>query len=216
MRSKFDHQLNDLDKDLSIMGSLCEEAITLSLDILKDDEFHLAEQVSETARRIDHLERDIESQCLKLLLRQQPVAKDLRRISAALKMVYDMKRIGAQSGEMASIMSQKHIVSGPEVELLEDMTKRVSTMVTASIDAFVEEDVEKAQKVIQDDEKVNQQFDTIKKKLITYFSQPNADGEYAVDLLMVAKYVERIGDHTVNIAKWVLYSITGQLDGDSA
>lgn len=216
MRSKFDHQLNDLNKNLIVMGALCEEAITTSFEILKEDEFHLSEQVAETARRIDHLERDIESQCLKLLLRQQPVAKDLRRISAALKMVYDMKRVGAQSGEMASIIAQKHIISGQEVDLLQEMTKCVTKMVTESIDAFVEEDMAKAQKVIQDDEKVNQQFDTIKKRLITYFSQPNADGEYAVDLLMVAKYVERIGDHTVNIAKWVLYSITGRLDGDSA
>ncbi|MGT2929100.1 phosphate signaling complex protein PhoU [Streptococcus dentasini] len=216
MRSKFDHQLNDLNKNLIVMGALCEEAITTSFEILKEDEFHLSEQVAETARRIDHLERDIESQCLKLLLRQQPVAKDLRRISVALKMVYDMKRVGAQSGEMASIIAQKHIISGQEVDLLQEMTKCVTKMVTESIDAFVHEDRQKAQQVIVMDEQVNQQFDTIKERLITYFSQPDADGEYAVDLLMVAKYVERIGDHTVNIAKWVLYSITGQLDGDTA
>lgn len=196
------------------MGALCEEAMTLSLDILKDEDFQLVQQVVEIARRIDHLEGDIESQCLKLLLRQQPVAKDLRRISAALKMVYDMKRVGAQSGEMALIIAQKHITSGAEVDLLQEMTKGVAKMVTQSIDAFVDEDMEKALEVIQRDDQVNQQFDTIKERLISYFSQPDADGEYAVDLLMVAKYVERIGDHTVNIAKWVCYSITGQLDGE--
>lgn len=215
MRSKFEHQLNDLNKDLILMGALCEESIAKSLDILEDQEFVLVNNVSEIAKQIDQLERDIEAQCLKLILRQQPVAKDLRRISAALKLVYDMKRIGAQSAEVASIIDQKHIKSGQEVDILQDMARFVVQMVTDSIDAFVHEDEDLAHQVIQKDEHVDQQFDTIKRGLISYLGQTEPDGEHAIDLLMVSKYIERIGDHTVNIAKWVLFSITGQLDGET-
>ncbi|MGT2636975.1 phosphate signaling complex protein PhoU [Streptococcus ratti] len=216
MRSKFENQLNELNKDLILMGALCEEAISKSLDILEDDEFYLVNNVSEIASQTDQLERDIESQCLKLLLRQQPVAKDLRRISAALKMIYDMKRIGSQSAEIASIIALKHIKSGQkEVQLLQEMARFVVQMVTDSIDAFVRDDEALAQEVIIKDSHVDQQFDTIKAELITYFTKADADGEYAIDVLMVSKYIERIGDHAVNIAKWVLFSITGQLDGEA-
>ncbi len=216
MRSKFENQLNELNKDLILMGALCEEAISKSLDILEDDEFYLVNNVSEIAAQTDQLERDIESQCLKLLLRQQPVAKDLRRISAALKMIYDMKRIGSQSAEIASIIALKHIKSGQkEVQILQEMARFVVQMVTDSIDAFVRDDEALAQEVIVKDSHVDQQFDTIKEGLITYFTEADADGEYAIDALMVSKYIERIGDHAVNIAKWVLFSITGQLDGEA-
>lgn len=216
MRSKFENQLNELNKDLILMGALCEEAISKSLDILEDDEFYLVNNVSEIAAQTDQLERDIESQCLKLLLRQQPVAKDLRRISAALKMIYDMKRIGSQSAEIASIIALKHIKSGQkEVQILQEMARFVVQMVTDSIDAFVRDDEALAQEVIAKDSHVDQQFDTIKEGLISYFTEPDADGEYAIDVLMVSKYIERIGDHAVNIAKWVLFSITGQLDGEA-
>ena len=151
---------------------------------------------------------------MKLLLRQQPVAKDLRRVSAALKMVYDMKRIGAQAAEMGEIVNQGHIHQGQELKHLQTMVSHVVDMVTNSIDAFVHDDEELANQVIQNDNTIDAEFDTIKMDLMAYFAGEEVDGEHAIDVLMVAKYLERIGDHTVNIAKWVIFSITGQLDGD--
>ena len=221
IRSRFEHQLHDLNTNLIVMGTLCEDIISKSLVPLEEDDFYLVNNVSKTFQKIEQLERDIEEQCLKLLLRQQPVAKDLRRISAALKMVYDMKRIGAQSAEIAEIIALNHIQSGQELLVLRDMVSHVIQMVTDSIDAFVHEDEDLAQKVIAKDDYVDQQFDTIKVELIRYFSEAAAsadatsDGEHVLDMLMVAKYLERIGDHTVNIAKWVIFSITGQLDGET-
>ncbi len=221
IRSRFEHQLHDLNTNLIVMGTLCEDIISKSLVPLEEDDFYLVNNVSKTFQKIEQLERDIEEQCLKLLLRQQPVAKDLRRISAALKMVYDMKRIGAQSAEIAEIIALNHIQSGQELLVLRDMASHVIQMVTDSIDAFVHEDEDLAQKVIAKDDYVDQQFDTIKVELIRYFSEAatsadaTSDGEHVLDILMVAKYLERVGDHTVNIAKWVIFSITGQLDGET-
>ncbi len=214
IRSKFESQLNELNKDLILMGALCEDVISMSLKALEDADFQEIKEVTESYQQIEHLERDIESQCLKLLLRQQPVAKDLRRISAALKMVYDLKRIGAQSAEVAEIVSLGHILPGQELERLKKMLGHVVDMVTNSIDAFVHEDEILANQVIQKDKTINEEFDTIKKSLMNYFSGAAVDGEHAIDVLMVAKYIERIGDHTVNVAKWVIFSITGQLDGE--
>ena len=221
IRSRFEHQLHDLNTNLIVMGTLCEDIISKSLVPLEEDDFYLVNNVSKTFQKIEQLERDIEEQCLKLLLRQQPVAKDLRRISAALKMVYDMKRIGAQSAEIAEIIALNHIQSGQELLVLRDMASHVIQMVTDSIDAFVHEDEDLAQKVSAKDDYVDQQFDTIKVELIRYFSEAatsadaTSDGEHVLDILMVAKYLERVGDHTVNIAKWVIFSITGQLDGET-
>lgn len=181
---------------------------------MKKDDSYLVNNVVKTYQKIERLERDIEEQCLKLLLRQQPVAKDLRRVSAALKMVYDMKRIGAQAAEIGEIVNQGHIQPGPELEYLQKMVGHVVGMVTTSIDAFVYDNEEMANQVVRYDNTVDQDFDTIKVNLMTYFSGKDVDGEHAIDVLMVAKYIERIGDHTVNIAKWVIFSITGQLDGD--
>ena len=221
IRSRFEHQLHDLNTNLIVMGTLCEDIISKSLVPLEEDDFYLVNNVSKTFQKIEQLERDIEEQCLKLLLRQQPVAKDLRRISAALKMVYDMKRIGAQSAEIAEIIALNHLQSGQALLVLRDMASHVIQMVTDSIDAFVHEDEDLAQKVIAKDDYVDQQFDTIKVELIRYFSEAatsadaTSDGEHVLDILMVAKYLERVGDHTVNIAKWVIFSITGQLDGET-
>ena len=181
IRSKFTNQLNDLNKEIIFMGALCEDIIGKSLPPLTDGQELSLEGISETYHKIEEMERDIEEKCLKLLLRQQPVAKDLRRISSALKMVYDMKRIGAQSYEIAEIYGTEN----------------------------------QAHQVIQQDKTVNQEFDTIKKQLVLSFSVPDVEGEYPIDVLMVAKYLERIGDHAVNIAKWVLFSITGHLDGEA-
>jgi phosphate transport system protein len=218
IRSRFENQLHDLNTNLIVMGTLCEDIIAKSLVPLEEDDFYLVNNVGKTYQKIEQLERDIEEQCLKLLLRQQPVATDLRRISSALKMVYDMKRIGAQSAEVAEIIGLNHIQTGRELETLREMASHVIQMVTDSIDAFVHEDEKLANQVIAKDDYVDQHFDTIKKELIRYFkdtSETVGDGEHVLDILMVAKYLERIGDHTVNIAKWVLFSITGQLDGET-
>ena len=214
MRSKFENQLQELNKNVIFMGALCEDVISKSVQFLKHDDSELVDDVIETYHRIEQLERDIAEQCLKLLLRQQPVAKDLRRVSAALKMVYDMKRIGAQAAEMGEIVNQGHIHQGQELKHLQTMVSHVVDMVTNSIDAFVHDDEELANQVIQNDNTIDAEFDTIKMDLMAYFAGEEVDGEHAIDVLMVAKYLERIGDHTVNIAKWVIFSITGQLDGD--
>lgn len=214
MRSKFENQLQELNKNVIFMGALCEDVISKSVQFLKHDDSELVDDVIETYHRIEQLERDIEEQCLKLLLRQQPVAKDLRRVSAALKMVYDMKRIGAQAAEMGEIVNQGHIHQGQELKHLQTMVSHVVDMVTNSIDAFVHDDEELANQVIQNDNTIDAEFDTIKMDLMAYFAGEEVDSEHAIDVLMVAKYLERIGDHTVNIAKWVIFSITGQLDGD--
>ena len=212
IRSKFENQLKELNKDLILMGALCDEVIAKSVEALTDENYHMINPVSKTANKIDRLERDIEGQCLKLLLRQQPVAKDLRYISAALKMVSDMKRIGAQSAEIAEIVNLGHIQAGEELKLLQKMAIYVAQMVTDSIDAFVQDNLETAKEVIEHDNNVNKYFDKMKAMLVKYFADEDGDGEHAVDVLMVAKYLERIGDHAVNVSKWVIYSITGDLD----
>lgn len=217
IRSRFASQLNDLNKEIIFMGALCEDIIGKSLGALTNSNDVYLDDISETYHKIEQMERDIEERCLKLLLRQQPVAKDLRRISSALKMVYNMKRIGAQAYEIAEIVSLGHIIqgSGSERDQLNSMSNNVISMLTKSIDAFIYDNEEQAHQVIEQDRTVNQEFDTIKKQLVLYFSVQDVDGEYPIDVLMIAKYLERIGDHTVNIAKWVLFSITGNLDGEA-
>lgn len=213
MRPKFDEQLDLLNKELITMGALCEEAIAMSAKALTEEEPALAKKVPERSVQIDHKEREIETMCLKLLLQQQPVAKDLRVVSSALKMVTDMARIGVQSAEIAEIITLENIRSTDDTEILHDMSVAVIKMVTDSIDAFVKKDRKMAEAVIDYDNVVDTFFNQVKKMLIDLLGRQQADGEYAIDLLMIAKYFERIGDHAVNIAKWVLFSITGNKEG---
>lgn len=213
MRSKFDEQLDLLNKELITMGALCENVIAMSAKALVEGNPSLARSVPELSARIDQKEREIETMCLKLLLQQQPVAKDLRTISSALKMVTDMERIGHQSGDIAEIITMANIRAANDTQDVHDMSVAVIKMVTNSIDAFVKKDKKMAKSVIDYDDVVDGFFDRVKKMLIDRFSKPEADGEYAIDLLMIAKYFERIGDHAVNIAKWVLFSITGNKEG---
>ncbi|WP_025729935.1 phosphate signaling complex protein PhoU [Atopobacter phocae] len=213
MRSKFDHQLLELNNDLIVMGSLCEDIIKKSLHSIIDTDALVMNEIIKTNQQIEQLEREIEGRCLKLLLRQQPVAKDLLNISAALKMVYDLKRIGAQSTEIADIVSQNHIQTSEDLRSIRHMSTDVIAMVTDSIDAFVNQDADLAHQVIEKDSQVDREFDRMKAVLIEYFSQKVSDGEHAIDLLMIAKYIERIGDHAVNVAKWVLFSLTGEFYG---
>ena len=213
MRLKFDEQLDLLNKELITMGAFCENVIALSAKALTEGNPTLAKSVPDLSVQIDHKEREIETMCLKLLLQQQPVAKDLRVVSSALKMVTDMARIGDQSADIAEIITLANIHATDDTQVIHDMSVAVIKMVTDSIDAFVKKDMQMAKAVIDYDDVVDSFFDKVKKMLTQLFSKPETDGEYAIDLLMIAKYFERIGDHAVNIAKWVLFSITGNKEG---
>ena len=209
MRSKFDEQLALLNRELIEMGALCEEVIALSSKALTELDKTLAAKVAPLDTEIDQKERTIESMCLKLLLQQQPVARDLRQISAVLKMITDMERIGDQAEDIAEIISFIDGHTSENDTLMREMAKAVIQMVTESVDAYVKHDIALAEKVIADDDIVDDYFDSVKKKLIGSIARNPGDGEYALDILMIAKYFERIGDHATNIAEWVIFSITG-------
>ena len=209
MRSSFDSQLRQLNNELIEMGALCEEAINLSAKALAEGSAKIAGGVAPIDNEIDKMERDIETLCLKLLLRQQPVAGDLRQISAALKMITDMERIGDQAEDIAEIICFLKEEDRKEDILLPEMAKASIGMVTESVDAFVKRDIMLAEKVIKDDDIVDRYFDRVKEDLIRKIADDPKDGEYAIDLLIIAKYYERIADHAVNIAKWVIFSVTG-------
>ncbi len=209
MRSKFDEQLSTLNRELITMGALCENAIAKSAKALAERDLALARSVPDLSVQIDEKERQIEGLCLKLLLQQQPVATDLRVISAALKMVTDMERIGDNSGDIAEIITVAELTAADETEDISAMARAVIKMVTDSLDAFVAQDVAAAQAVIAYDDVVDGYFSKVKKLLIQRVRSAETDAEQALDLLMIVKYLERIGDHAVNIAKWVVFSITG-------
>ncbi len=210
MRSRFDEQLNILNTEMIEMGALCEEAIALASKALTTGDVSLAEKVEPISSDIDHKERDIESRCMKLLLQQQPVAKDLRQISAALKMITDMERIGDQAEDIAEIITYLEGKTAEETVHIRDMAAETIVMVTDSVDAYVKKDTELAKSVIVHDDKVDEYFDKIKTSLIKMIAESPENGEYALDLLMIAKYFERIGDHATNIAEWVIFSVTGE------
>ena len=210
MRIKFDEQLETLNKKLTEMGELIESAIGTALQALETQDVKLAEQVLETEEEVNHREEDIQGFCLKLLVQQQPVASDLRLISAALKMITDMERISDQAADISEIVIM--LGGAPYIKKLEhipEMAKATVKMVTEAIDAFVKEDLALARSVIQSDDIVDDLFDRVKFELIELIRKDSSNGEQAVDLLMIAKYFERIGDHAVNIAEWVEFAITG-------
>lgn len=213
MRSKFDEQLELLHKELIGMGALCENAIAMAAKALAEGNTRIACEVPELSAEIDKKERDIETMCMKLLLQQQPVAKDLRVISSALKMVTDMERIGDNSGDIAEIVTVANITASDNTSHIQDMARATIRMVTDSIDAFVKKDIDLANAVIVYDDVVDGFFDEIKTDLIEKLGDPKANGEKVLDLLMIAKYFERMADHAAEIAKWVLFSITGKKEG---
>lgn len=210
MRSRFDEQLAILNRELIDMGALCEEAIALAAKALTDKDKTMAAKVAAMDAEIDQKERNIESMCLKLLLQQQPVARDLRQISAALKMITDMERIGDQAEDISEIVITLDGRYAENSALLKGMAESTIQMVTESVDAYVKRDTALAQQVIKMDDIVDDYFDQVKAELISKIAGEPADGEYALDLLMIAKYLERIGDHAVNIAEWVIFSVTGR------
>lgn len=209
MRNRFDEQLFELNREIIEMGAMCEEAIASVSKALAKGDVELAAKVKAGSGVIDQMERDIESRCMKLLLHQQPVARDLRLISAALKMITDMERIGDQAEDIAEIVTflNGHTMNG--MELIAEMANATIEMVSSSVDAFVHKDVELANKVIAQDDIVDDYFSRVKCSIIGLIAENAAEGEFALDLLMVSKYFERIGDHATNIAEWVIYSVTG-------
>ena len=208
MWNRFDTQLELLNKELIEMGALCEELIRLSRKALLEDKDYI-----ETARskemEVDRMESDIENLCMKLLLKQQPVARDLRSVSSALKMISDMERIGDQSLDIIEIVEYVKKCDKESKQYIEEMSNAAGKMVSDSVEAFVRKDEELAKEVIASDDKVDLLFDLMKKRLIEIISKEQADGEMYIDLIMIAKYYERIGDHATNIAEWVLYYLTG-------
>jgi len=208
MRSRFDEQLALLNKELIQMGALCEEAIACSAKALTGER-SLAQRVSSLEVEIDQKERDIESLCLKLLLRQQPVAHDLRQISAALKMITDMERIGDQADDIAEIVLSLDGRISENFGHIQEMAQTATEMVTGSVDAYVKRDVDLARAVMVRDDELDEAFLYLKSSLIGLIAREAEEGEYALDLLMIAKYFERIGDHAVNIAEWVEFAATG-------
>ena len=211
MRNKFEEQLDLLNDMLIEMGTLIETAIALSTQALREQDAVLAKQAIEYDTQVDQIEKDIEALCLRLLLQQQPVARDLRLISAALKMITDMERIGDQAADIAEITVL--LAGKPYIKKLvhiPQMATATVKMVTDSIDAFVRKDLELARAVIAYDDEVDELFGKVRTDLIALIHTDIENGEQALDFLMIAKYFERIGDHAVNIAEWVVFSITGK------
>ena len=209
MRNLFDSQLNTLHRKLIEMGSACETAIDLAVKALLEGNADIAHEAASHDREIDQMERDIEAICLKMLLQQQPVARDLRQISAAMKIITDMERIGDQAEDIGEIVPFLNGRTGVECEDIRLMAETAQQMVRSSIDAYVNQDMALVKKVIDMDDIVDDAFDRTKETLIHMISSNREDGQYCLDLLMIAKYLERIGDHATNIAEWVAFSITG-------
>ncbi len=216
MRSRFDMQLEQLKLEMTSMGMLCENAIAKASHALLNCDVKAAGELPELLNHVTQKERDIETICLRLLLQQQPVARDLRTVSAALKMVTDAQRIGTQSGDIAEIVAMGYIREITEGLPIREMATAVISMVTDSIDSFVKQDGNLSRSVIKYDDVVDDYFNSIKHSLVQRLKTQEGSSEAMVDLLMVAKYFERIGDHAVNIAKWVLFSLTGSLEFESA
>ena len=201
MRNRFDNQLAEMNNELISMGALCENAIASAVKALLEGDIKLAAAAIRIDQEIDRKEREIESMCLKLLLQQQPVASDLRLISSVLKMITDIERIGDQASDIAEIVTYLSGACGHNTH--------IDQMVTNSLDAFVRRDLTLAWSVIEYDDVVDRLFDECKSDLIAQIAQNPEDGELVLDVLMIAKYLERIGDHATNIAEWVEFSITG-------
>ena len=217
MRSRFDNQLAELNRELIEMGAMCEESIGMALKALMEGDKALAKKVAGLDVAIDQKERSIESMCLKLLLQQQPVARDLRRISASLKMITDMERIGDQTADIADIVIATKSTEEKNLKDINRMAEATVKMVRDSVSAYVQKDLELARKVMDADDEVDDLFDLVKGDLVKFISDHKGSaGDEAIDLIMIAKYLERIGDHATNIAEWVEFSITGIHAGGTA
>ena len=219
MRMHLEEQLQQLNLEMIKMGVLCEEAIQSSIEALfgsgddAEEMKRMCEKVRTADDEIDHKERELESLCMKILLRQQPVASDLRIVSSVLKMISDLERIGDQASDIAELAQYIVHTDLAQKIKIRDMASESAAMVTDCIDAFVSKDIEGCRKVYVHDDIVDAMFTEVKDEIIALIQSDNSDGEACIDLLMTAKYLERIADHAVNVAGWVEYSITG-LHGD--
>ena len=211
MRNRFDEQLALLNKEIISMGSMIEQSIEMAVDALIHQDVKKAQKAMDSDKEIDHQEKEIENLCLRLLLQQQPVARDLRVISAALKMITDMERIGDHAtdlSELTIVMAGKPYIK--KLEHIEQMAKETMVMLISSLEAYVNKNMDQAREVIEHDDVVDDLFVKVKTDLIALIHENADNGEQAADLLMAAKYFERIGDHATNIAEWVIFSITGK------
>ncbi|MEE1007579.1 MAG: phosphate signaling complex protein PhoU [Agathobacter sp.] len=208
MRSKFDEQLNFLNNEMTLMGTMIEESIAKAIDALVKQDVELAKKIMAGDEEIDREQKKIENICFNLLIQQQPVAKDLRTITAAMKMVTDMERIGdhaADISEMTIMLADKPMLN--HIEHINKMASQTVLMLNLSIEAYVEKDMGKANVVISKDDIVDELFIEVKNDIINLIHENPQKGEQATDMLMIAKYFERIGDHATNIAEWVIYSL---------
>ena len=208
MRSKFDEQLAELNREMSEMGRMIVQSITMAIEALTDKDEKRAKSIMEGDVEVDHEQKKIETICFNLLIQQQPVARDLRTVTAAMKMVTDMERIGDHAADISEItifMGKNSYIE--KLKHIREMASETVLMLNHSIEAYVERNQEKAKEVIEHDDIVDSLFDDVKRDIIQLIQKNPEDGQEATDLLMVAKYFERIGDHATNIAEWVLYSL---------
>lgn len=211
MRNRFDRQLEKLNEDLIEMGTMIECAISCAIKAISENNAEMAQAVMKSDEEINHKEREIESLCLKLLLQQQPVAKDLRLISSALKMITDMERIGDQASDICEVGLKSNDFSNIQLpQYIKEMAVYAINMVNESIDAFVKKDLELAQNVKKADSKLDDLFNQTKTDLVRTIEENSAGSNEAIDIFMIAKYLEKIGDHACNIAEWVIFSIKGE------
>ena len=215
MRDFYEEQLNELHTQMIAMGGLCEKAISNATKALTDGDLQLAEEIMKNDAIINRQERDIESLCMKLILHQQPVAGDLRRVSAALKMVTDMERIGDQAADIADIVIDMNEKLPDQFLHICKMGVAAMKMVTDSVNAYVDGDLELARQVIRDDDIVDGLFLKVRGEILDAIRDGSSKGEEVLDLFMITKYYERIGDHATNIAEWVEYSITGERSNEN-
>lgn len=213
MREVFERQMESLNDQLTQMGKLCVVAIQTATQALQDGDMETARRVIEADYEIDQSEKDIENLCLKLLLEQQPVARDLRQISAALKMITDMERIGDQASDIAEIIISARMSEATDFPRIEEMSKEASKMVADSVAAYVDHNQALAEKVMENDDVVDRMFAGVRTELVHRIAslreKDEKSAQHAIDIIMVAKYLERIADHATNIAEWVSYSVSG-------
>ena len=210
MREHYTAQLETLNTNMIQMGALCEDAISAAIQSLLEDDRTIAKKVADTELEIDQMERDIERQCMRLLLMQQPVATDLRVVSSALRMIADLERIGDQAFDIADITKSGSFQGFSGKVHIKEMAKAAIHMVTNSVDSYVKQDVQLAKRVTEEDDVVDELFLKVRRELAELIHTDQNASEQALDLLMIAKYLERIGDHAVNVSEWVIYSVTGK------
>ncbi|MCI7686026.1 MAG: phosphate signaling complex protein PhoU [Baileyella intestinalis] len=211
MRKKFDQELEAVKENLAKMGLLCEQEIEMAIEYIEKPDQKLETSIAETEQEIDDMERQIESQCLKLFMREQPVASDLRAVSAAMRMISDLERIGDHAEDIAEVAKYLNEDGSPAGSMneLREMSRAASAMVRNAVEAYAKKDLDLANQVAASDDVVDSYFEKIKRDIATQISENVESAQHGLDSLMVAKYLERIGDHSVNLAEWVRFMITG-------